>query len=106
MGRSLSAILPIVALISVASTGCPGACLAVGPYQLEWIVDERTGCCVEHLYRTGLEAPSTLRCTCSCSGSVCAIDQPVGSTVQGFPIGCGARCTTHITVDLACDSAP
>jgi len=91
--------------LGVVSAGCPNACLNLGPVGREWVIDSVTGCCVERLYKTAENRVPGRACTCSCNGPVCAIDQPVGATLGGLPISCGAGCATHITVDLACDGA-
>lgn len=108
MGRSASVLLPVVATMGLAIAACPNACIDRGsPNGLEWVVDERTGCCVERIYRRDVDPLPRPYCTCTCDGSVCSVNEPVSSR-PGNPANCSDgvsfRCATHTTIDLACDS--
>lgn len=103
MGRSPSVLLPLILISSAASSCVPR------PYgALEWVVDPTTGCCIERRFERGDPLPRPY-CTCTCDGDACSLNQPV-STKPSNPTTCSdgtsARCATHMTIDLACDSTP
>lgn len=91
-----------VSLVVLLLLGGLGGC--VGRQEIV-VVDPASGCCVTKRYDPpweGGEFASWARCTCSCDGGTCAMDQPYGPGAW-LATFCGSAVST---VDLGCEARP
>lgn len=89
--------------LSCVLVSTAGGCIE--PFRgVEWVVDERSGCCVE--LRHQADHPPHKPCSCTCAGNDCTINEPTSPSVSKtiFCDALGAQCASKRIIDLSCGS--